>query len=732
MDHTVCLLPHMPMFTPMFVEGNLSHDPTFDDVSTTRSEIEETDGGIMDGFETLQSTQLKDDDLFKTVRHSVGFIYFNLDYILDIYENMRLKLTETDGAGIISYNFATLNDNFNLLDWIRQIWKGVNNATGNYYNFGISTEHDRPNIVRIIDHRISGNPPKNQIFEFEPFGLRSITRDFYYESQISSKMSSAIAIAALDPNNMNDVSSLSFKAFNRNIISRFTKHENLYDRKKDDANEARQLLEADLQKYARLQNSLNFYLYRLNIGLFEDPTQDNEFPLISPTQAKQAVQELRSERVKILNRYPLSHERAGQWRENTTPDVTDVIPIHINLLMDGIAGLHPLRLFGVRQDRLPLAYRREDIGFVVTKESHKITNSQDWTVSIKGDFYLLDLNPNNDGVQVLDEEISSVDEVENELNNEDQNQEDHDVLQGHFTHDNLTVSANGFKFIQKHEAYRKYAYKNLINGRWDRWTIGWGFTSDVQEINGCEFARIVDDTRTTDDLLYEHRFSVDTPYTVFDRHISPPEPADSELIGELMWEDQNAVIGGRQDGEQGNDWKGGPPGTRSLQIPGNEADAKAQANICLENSVEEIYATNVRTAMAHYGVTFTQNEFDAVVSMHYNMGYSMKCSNRSCIGSGTDSDGWPNCKAVGVDGCFSGRAYNSSTFWNELMVNNDHLAAAPHMNDGWANPRRRTEERELFEKDADHTAGNNVAGNQNTNQGSNYNPQQDPFNVEAD
>ena len=69
--------------------------------------------------------------------------------------------------------------------------------------------------------RVSGLPVDEDIYTFEPQGLRSITREFYFDSKIDADMASTISIAAQAPNEASSLDQLSFKAFHKNIQSRF-------------------------------------------------------------------------------------------------------------------------------------------------------------------------------------------------------------------------------------------------------------------------------------------------------------------------------------------------------------------------------------------------------------------------------------------------------------------------------------------------------------------------------
>ena len=100
-------------------------------------------------------------------------------------------------------------------------------------------------------------------YQFEPQGLNAVTRQYFYDSKISSDMASAISIAAQAPRDIDTLEGLSFKAFNKNITSRFK----ITDDDDDiPGNEARDKLQEDIDSFIQKSNSLNFYLYKLNQG----------------------------------------------------------------------------------------------------------------------------------------------------------------------------------------------------------------------------------------------------------------------------------------------------------------------------------------------------------------------------------------------------------------------------------------------------------------------------------
>ena len=424
LDESICIMPHQPVFDSLFENDKVYYDNTpmgtyYFDAAHSKVIYNEAISRKDDEFEA-DDVDLSAISSYKTPdgkniiknspRHSIGLVYFNLDFVIRIFEEQRLLDLEAKTL----QKHVTLNEKFNKCDFVTSLWEGVNKACGGYYNFIIHTEHERPHINRIIDLRVSGKVDKDDeesfpIFTFEPQGLKSVTRQFYYDSAISNDMASAIAIAASNPKDMQEVDALSFKAFNKNIKSRFNKYDEV------DPNETKttlkELLITDIEKYANIYNALTFYLLKLYEGNFQEEKiktkEGSTIGFMSMGSALGYIKALQKLRTNINNRVPLKNkdgednDDAGRWLTEVTSDISPIIPIQFNIQLDGIAGLIPLQIFQISPERLPAGYDQDSIAFIIKSESHKITNTQDWTVNISGQMCIMNTNPNT-GKNLLD------------------------------------------------------------------------------------------------------------------------------------------------------------------------------------------------------------------------------------------------------------------------------------------------------------------------------------------
>ena len=70
------------------------------------------------------------------------------------------------------------------------------------------------------------------------------------------------------------------------------------------------------------------------------------------------------------------------------PPASTPIPIKLDMTFDGIAGLTMGQLFRVSESRLPQAYRRKNVIFVVVAEDQSVDNNGNWTTKISGQMQL--------------------------------------------------------------------------------------------------------------------------------------------------------------------------------------------------------------------------------------------------------------------------------------------------------------------------------------------------------
>lgn len=396
-DRNICLMPHqIPNMVPRKV---YTTGETFDSTPDERAKAE-----IEDLKAKKNLTSFKD---VSAELHSIGHVMFNLDYLIQTYEELVLEEYATTNSLGEEMTQRRLKKKFSFHDWVTKIWNGVNDACAGYYDFGLHVEHERPNVARVIDFTMSGGtkdlPANAEIFEFNPQGLNSITRDFFFQSKLDNDFASTISIAAQAPNELQSLEAVSFKAFHKGIKNRFTS--NTQDFRDYTAEAAASQYKKDYKQYENTLKSLLVYIDRQNNSNYESELMFKDLPSeyikkpISPETAKSMAKGLEELRVSLENREPEflnngdKNPNIGQWKDGVSNSRNAIIPLTINMTLDGIAGMHPLNIFKINKEKLPKGYDDPKIIFVMKSETHKISPGQDWTVDVSGYLSLLDDNP---------------------------------------------------------------------------------------------------------------------------------------------------------------------------------------------------------------------------------------------------------------------------------------------------------------------------------------------------
>jgi hypothetical protein len=90
-----------------------------------------------------------------------------------------------------------------------------------------------------------------------------------------------------------------------------------------------------------------------------------------------------------LKNYELQgNENEYKLMDNIIPDITNIIPLKLNMKLDGISGIVIGNVFNLIDSRLPKSYHDSGVSFIVTTEQQSI-EGQDWTTTITGQTVLL-------------------------------------------------------------------------------------------------------------------------------------------------------------------------------------------------------------------------------------------------------------------------------------------------------------------------------------------------------
>ena len=157
--------------------------------------------------------ELTAQDKYGTIEErKIGNIYLNVQYLVDLYKEMAESQEGSDEI-----------PEFNLFDYLKQIWDDCSDATGGNHKFEMHVDLERPHMVRVVDMQFQQEEslkPEN-LYELKIQSNETVCRDFAYHSLIPSSLSATIGISVQNPDNVNDLDQVTFAALSKNVKSRF-------------------------------------------------------------------------------------------------------------------------------------------------------------------------------------------------------------------------------------------------------------------------------------------------------------------------------------------------------------------------------------------------------------------------------------------------------------------------------------------------------------------------------
>tara|TARA_R110002012_G_scaffold81624_4_gene206550 strand:- start:1711 stop:5283 length:3573 start_codon:yes stop_codon:yes gene_type:complete len=324
---------------------------------------------------------------------------FGRDYVMGVYEKTFVepirevqyngksisdlkKLSIKDSKRRIGNIFLNLNmidevatkngddPDYTVGDFINDIWGEVNKVCPNH-NFVLVDDKESTNVY-IIDLPVDSSEVPTDLHEFIPFSNKNILRDFEYTSNVPSAMSATIAVQAQDPRSIQDIDGVTFAAFNRAIKNRLLSKDTIpsFEKAKIDIESESSRLYKRRKELRRILDSYrNTFFRNLSLTANEKSTKGGN---IDGT----------------LKEFQKSSTYINTAIDNPST-FNAVIPLEFSATLDGISGIVIGNLFKVKKDRLPKAYAKTNIGFIVFNEEQKITAGGDWTTEISGKMTIL-------------------------------------------------------------------------------------------------------------------------------------------------------------------------------------------------------------------------------------------------------------------------------------------------------------------------------------------------------
>lgn len=274
----------------------------------------------------------------------IGNIYISVQYIKNLFEDIGSK------KDVLFYEFIKA-----LLDKVSYALGGINDFDMFVYdNKGVII--DKNYTERSVDATTDNK------FKLNIFGNHTVVRTYKVLSKIFQSQATEVAVAAANRENLGGYNTSTQRALNKGLSNRLLTNVKLPEEDKSGGSDA--VLEyRERERVANSVLEIQGYLQKFLTG--------RTFPSEAISSANTTLKSI------LLS-------------VNSDTNYKAIIPISLEVILDGIGGVDIGEIFTVEEGVLPKEYDVKHLGFIVVKESHTITS--DWTTTLEGKVVLLDQN----------------------------------------------------------------------------------------------------------------------------------------------------------------------------------------------------------------------------------------------------------------------------------------------------------------------------------------------------
>ena len=421
-------------------------------------------------------------------------ILLNVDYLLKLATNFATSDPDhsVNLKGFLDAILIDVNKSLGTQNMFRAAYRDDTNTLQIKDDQWVPSWKDEPTAMNKSAYGGVGQAAR--LGQLPVFGKQSLVRSMQFKTNLSTRLSSMIAIsaqAATGSTNSTDASSLSY--LNQNYYDRFKPHVRDASEPPSGANSqnktTNQTSKTDSENDRKIADQFNEHVKSIystfNLDIAKIETAKNYY----------------IERIsKVKSASP-------------TTTAAPFIPADLEITIDGIAGIVMGNAFTIPENRLPLSLRGTPalpkVGFIVAGLTHTIQDNE-WLTKIRGQMIKLRDNPSNDAVAEVNQRQKTIGQVSAGGSAADtpcgckrcyqySNPPDKDGNNGYSCADQVLppnyVGTDNFTSY-----YPGYVFQKGV--------------SDIKVANPLTEAEIVDDTR-------QNRFNIgklDTPASVFVIH----------------------------------------------------------------------------------------------------------------------------------------------------------------------------------------------------------------------
>lgn len=315
----------------------------------------ETENPVQGGAYNNQSSEAESTDNLNLVKYSdkdriskvLNTIYGDGDY-----NKLMNVLINIDFAISTLKENEDSDKNVDLLTYINSILDGITISLGKINNFRAFFD-DCSHVVRIIDEHKTEQI--NKLIEIPNFGLKSLTYNYSFASQISPKLASQIVIASQGQNG-------GIKNFSEDVLTYQKINEGIRDRFASNIDPAIIPPSDGFRKNNAKKVLYNLFEHLYNIYALDNPIASNSIS-------------------NLINTYTDLLGKHMKYYPNKAS--TLLIPLTLDLEIDGITGIMPYNAFLLPANRLPIRYQNKGVAFIVFSIDHNFDSNQ-WRTSLTG------------------------------------------------------------------------------------------------------------------------------------------------------------------------------------------------------------------------------------------------------------------------------------------------------------------------------------------------------------
>ena len=347
------------------VPGQLSSDPKVCLIPFTNYNILSPSGETMGFLQDITDSdeifkineKLSNESGFKTDNvylSRISNLMVNLNYIATVLESFP---KDEDG-------------NIKLLDFLKEINKGIIEATGNInkYDFKLSQSGLKVQIIEEIPQRFNtslfddSDYAKFNIFGVQQQGIGgSFIRNINLTADLSNDFATMVSIGTQANSNQNNANATSFSNYNLGLVDRIIPERVSSDDLRSNApgeskklTQLSELLDKEKGSFLSLYGALSFNINDAN------SLKENQKTALS-----------------------IAHGILTNNSSTTQPQLQApfFLPFNLQLTMDGLSGMVLYQRFKITEDILPPSYEDDSVDIIIKGINHSISPSG-WTTKL--------------------------------------------------------------------------------------------------------------------------------------------------------------------------------------------------------------------------------------------------------------------------------------------------------------------------------------------------------------